>query len=213
VIANMQVKIVSLIIFLLGSHLVASLHTPTDQSLLGHSNPTFDKVKYACVVPILHQLPKLIHTSSLKKASIINEVVDEFTPQCFVAPFYGKKEIPVALGNYIKPKKTQDKPKIKVYCPHLKDTKGMTIVLTDPDAPTRSDAKWGQFCHWIAAVESLGSDGAGEVEIDGDDIVDCKCGFSATSRGIFVDVGCLRQTSVAAREDGAASLCVPASTR
>ena len=33
----------------------------------------------------------------------------------------------------------------------------MTIVLTDPDAPTREDAKWGEFCHWIAAVEVFAS--------------------------------------------------------
>lgn len=63
----------------------------------------------------------------------------------------------------------------------------MTIVLTDPDAPTRSDAKWGQFCHWIAAVESLSSDGIGEVEIEGDDIVDCKCGLSSTTYTVRVE--------------------------
>jgi phosphatidylethanolamine-binding protein (PEBP) family uncharacterized protein len=32
-------------------------------------------------------------------------------------------------------------------------TSGMTMVLTDPDAPSREDPKWGEFCHWIASVK------------------------------------------------------------
>ncbi len=28
--------------------------------------------------------------------------------------------------------------------------------MTDPDAPSRKDPKWSEFCHWIAKVPSGG---------------------------------------------------------
>jgi hypothetical protein len=114
----------------------------------------------------------------LKKANIIDGVVDDFTPKCFVAPFYGKKGRPVKLGNQINPKKTKQKPAMKIYCPDMRETLGMTIVLTDPDAPSSNNPKWGEFCHWIASVKAVrpgDQDEGFEADLDEDsDIVKCK---------------------------------------
>jgi hypothetical protein len=92
--------------------------------------------------------------SRLKKADIIDDIVDDFMPKCFVAPFYDKKkkEYPVALGNTLKPSKTKDSPSLKIYCPEIQSTPGLTIILTDPDAPSRKDPKWSEMCHWISIV-------------------------------------------------------------
>lgn len=34
-------------------------------------------------------------------------------------------------------------------------TQQLTLVLTDPDAPSREDPKWSQMCHWIVTGVSL----------------------------------------------------------
>lgn len=34
------------------------------------------------------------------------------------------------------------------------DNSAYIIVLTDPDAPSREDPKWSEFCHWIAPLPS-----------------------------------------------------------
>jgi len=91
----------------------------------------------------------------LKKANIIDEVIDDFQPKCFVAPFYGKKQKPVVFGNKFKQSKTKYKPTTKIYCPNMKSTPGLTIALTDPDAPSRDNPKWGEMCHWIAVVYAV----------------------------------------------------------
>jgi hypothetical protein len=94
----------------------------------------------------------------LKKADIIDDIVDDFKPKCFVAPFYDNKktEYPVALGNTLKPSKTEESPTLKIYCPNLHDTSGLTIILTDPDAPSRSNPKWSEMCHWISIIPTEG---------------------------------------------------------
>lgn len=96
-------------------------------------------------------------THRLRKAAIIPDIIDskDWKPQCYVVPIYKKDkkhEKYVTLGNTIKPKKTQKKPDVKIYCPGKEVTTGMTVVLTDPDAPSRKDPKWSEMCHWIAGV-------------------------------------------------------------
>ena len=95
----------------------------------------------------------------MKKADIIDRIVDDFMPKCFVAPFYEKKEnkYPVVLGNALKPSKTQDSPSLKIYCPEVDTTSGLTIILTDPDAPSRNNPKWSEMCHWIGITEGYDS--------------------------------------------------------
>lgn len=33
-----------------------------------------------------------------------------------------------------------------------------TVTITDPDAPSRDDPKWSEFCHWIATGVTLSDD-------------------------------------------------------
>ncbi|KAJ5038927.1 uncharacterized protein L3040_006605 [Drepanopeziza brunnea f. sp. 'multigermtubi'] len=90
---------------------------------------------------------------ALEAAKIISEVLDDFQPRCFLAPFYGKKSNrAVTLGNSLKQSVTEDRPTIKIYCPGLDSTAGLVVALTDPDAKSRDDPKWSEMCHWIAIV-------------------------------------------------------------
>jgi hypothetical protein len=75
------------------------------------------------------------------------------------------------LGNSIKPKKAKKQPSIALFdvvpSSHssnnnnegpiklLNDKIQLTIALTDPDAPSRDDPEWSQFCHWIATDVKL----------------------------------------------------------
>jgi hypothetical protein len=109
----------------------------------------------------------------LKKADIIDTVVDDFTPKCFISPYYSKEAKPVDLGNTLKPKNTKKKPTMRIFCPGMGETTGLTVVLTDPDAPSRKDPKWGEMCHWIAITSGFASNlelSIGEV---GTDIIEC----------------------------------------
>jgi len=96
----------------------------------------------------------------LSKAKIINEVLDDFRPKCFVAPVYGKKGL-VALGNSFKKSDTEKKPSLKIVCPNVVSTPGLTIALTDPDAPSRNNPKWSEMCHWVAIVSAVNSTATG----------------------------------------------------
>jgi len=161
----MHIIVASLATLLGASQLCTSLFLPETQHpfILSdnpfHHNP-FDHIKKA-----------------LKKADIIDDIVDSFTPKCFVTPTYfkdtggSKKEYPVYLGDHLNPKKTKKKPSMKVLCPGMNQTSGMTIVLTDPDAPSRKNPKWGEMCHWIAGVKSVRPE---EFEVEDTDIIEYK---------------------------------------
>ncbi len=94
----------------------------------------------------------------MENADIIDQVIDESVQlKCFVVPSYEKIERPVALGNVFKQSKTKEKPALKIDCPHIESTTGLTIALTDPDAPSRGDPKWSEMCHWIAIIPTSGN--------------------------------------------------------
>lgn len=94
-------------------------------------------------------------------------VVDDFTPSTMISVSYpSKKE--VTLGNTLSPDETQDKPHIQITPEPSEESSTYTVVsipfnlitpvltkvqlqvLTDPDAPSRDDPKWSEFCHWIS---------------------------------------------------------------
>lgn len=84
------------------------------------------------------------------------EVVDDFTPSTMLSIAYpSNKE--VSLGNTLKPDDTQDKPIFQITPEGEDNSKTYTIVLTDPDAPSRDDPKWSEFCHWIITDVKLPS--------------------------------------------------------
>ncbi|KAE9372210.1 putative carboxypeptidase Y inhibitor [Stipitochalara longipes BDJ] len=149
----MRYNLVRTLLLLVGARLCASGTPPEYQKLVGHGQSGFDTV-----------------IKALKQASIIDEVIDDFEAKCFVAPYYGKKERPVALGNVFKVRKTKEKPALKIYCPHIKSTPSLTIALTDPDAPSSYNPKWSEMCHWIAIIPTSSHDGF-EINLgDGTDV-------------------------------------------
>ncbi|TAQ83864.1 hypothetical protein B7494_g7811 [Chlorociboria aeruginascens] len=88
---------------------------------------------------------------ALKTAEIIDDVIDDFEPKCLISPYYGqKKQREVALGNTLKPSHTKEIPQMTILCTNVSFTEGLTIILTDPDAPSRDNPKWSEMCHWIA---------------------------------------------------------------
>jgi len=134
----MQLKLLGLVSLLAGIAISASSNTYDAQKPFGAFRNEFQKLKKA-----------------LKKADIIDGVVDDFDPKCHIVPSYidGKKERAVALGNRFKEAITEEQPRIKISCNGLPDT-GLTVALTDPDAPSHENPEWSEMCHWISIIHS-----------------------------------------------------------
>ena len=81
------------------------------------------------------------------------------------------------MGNKLKPKNTKEKPYLMIFCPEVKDTTGLTIVLTDPDAPSRGNPIWGEMCHWIAITGGYSLDAGFNIGDGGEEIVSCIVAF------------------------------------
>jgi len=82
-------------------------------------------------------------------------VISDFEPQYRLDVEWPTDES-ASLGNTLDPEKLQDAPTVSLAGPLFIDgtsLAGMTHVLavTDPDAPSRDNPKWSEFCHWIAS--------------------------------------------------------------
>jgi phosphatidylethanolamine-binding protein (PEBP) family uncharacterized protein len=54
------------------------------------------------------------------------------------------------LGNAIAPKDASDVPEVQLLDGTSKtESTAYAVAMTDPDAPSRDDPKWSEFCHWI----------------------------------------------------------------
>jgi phosphatidylethanolamine-binding protein len=95
-------------------------------------------------------------------------VVDDFIP-FFILDVSWSKHLSAELGNTIKPKKLQDAPAITLDGDPTSSfdeeacnsNATYLIALTDPDAPSRDDPKWSEFCHWIATGVPIKSSSSG----------------------------------------------------
>ncbi|GAB1314629.1 carboxypeptidase Y inhibitor [Madurella fahalii] len=92
----------------------------------------------------------------LKKAEIIPTVIDDFRPSLAVHVKWPSGRH-ASLGNTLNPKKLQDPPVILLH--DISKASGIcaagityVVALTDPDAPSRDDPKWSEFCHWIVSA-------------------------------------------------------------
>ncbi|KAI9838697.1 MAG: hypothetical protein M1819_005011 [Sarea resinae] len=94
----------------------------------------------------------------LKNSEIISDVIDDFHPTLLINITYPTTNTTANLGNTITPSSAQDPPTIELYTSSSSSPSSSsasspatnyTLVLTDPDAPSRSDPKWSEFCHWI----------------------------------------------------------------
>lgn len=92
----------------------------------------------------------LVHSAN------VGPVIDDFKPSLALHVKWpsGKH---ASLGNTLSPKKLQDAPVILLHdiskasaCCDIGIT--YVVTLTDPDAPSRNDPRWSEFCHWIASA-------------------------------------------------------------
>lgn len=100
-------------------------------------------------------------TTAIKKAGIIPDVIPDKTP--FIAEALlvvrwptGKEAM---LGNTLTTIDTADEPSVS-FTPMQSFAAatdvGYTLVMTDPDAPSRSDPKMGQWRHWLVSWMNVG---------------------------------------------------------
>ena len=74
----------------------------------------------------------------------------------------------VSLGNTLKVRHTQDEPSYSVTRPsglldQASSDLSYTITATDPDAPSRDNPEWAEFCHLIATGLHLSSSSSSSV--------------------------------------------------
>ncbi|KAI1094214.1 PEBP-like protein [Rostrohypoxylon terebratum] len=100
----------------------------------------------------------------LEKAEIFPQVIDKFLPSFLLDAEWPSGE-QAALGNTVKVDDVQDEPTITVHrggsasSSRAKESSDMTyaIVMTDPDAPSRDNPVWSEFCHFIATGVKISS--------------------------------------------------------
>ncbi|KAK4180607.1 putative carboxypeptidase Y inhibitor [Triangularia setosa] len=99
---------------------------------------------------------------ALRDAEIIPTVIDDFTPSLFLAATWSSSHHACAkLGNDLGPSKLKSAPLVTLTAPkpsNWKKAVTYVVTMTDPDAPSRDDPKWSEFCHWIAVGASTASD-------------------------------------------------------
>ncbi|CCK69176.1 YbhB/YbcL family Raf kinase inhibitor-like protein KNAG_0C00620 [Huiozyma naganishii CBS 8797] len=109
---------------------------------------------------------------SLKKHDIFKDVllstgVDTFKPAGTLAIEYPVPDVTVAMGNKLTTGTTQEKPKVFYAADQahpLDLTASYTLVMTDPDAPSRTDHKWSEYCHYVETGVKFKDPSGGFVE-------------------------------------------------
>ncbi|KAG0236600.1 phosphatidylethanolamine-binding protein [Mortierella sp. GBAus27b] len=88
---------------------------------------------------------------ALKEHGIIPDVIDSFQPTTMLAVSYknGDDVAEVALGNTLSVEETQSAPEIFFMPDSPNDM--YTLILTDPDAPSRKEPKYREYRHWIVS--------------------------------------------------------------
>lgn len=84
--------------------------------------------------------------SDLKFPEAASRVVDEFTPKCSLHLSWDNGNKVVAEGDQVTPTQAQDLPTLRF--DGDKD-KLYTIIISDPDAPSVADPKFGEWQHMI----------------------------------------------------------------
>lgn len=114
---------------------------PADQHVLA---PTEDGVRQTGLEEIVYEL---------KKAEIIPTVLDDFIPKLNITLYWPDSKVGTALGNTLKPKDLQHAPDLYAWFPDDEPSglpnMSYTLALTDPDAPSRDNPEWSEFCHGI----------------------------------------------------------------
>ncbi|EEP76596.1 predicted protein [Uncinocarpus reesii 1704] len=100
---------------------------------------------------------------ALRSNGIISDVLDDFQPKFNLKISYPSTEI--KLGTRIPTSKAQDTPTYEFHpispSTGSESNKAYSLVLTDPDAKSREEPIWSEFCHWVIAdVSGPGTGGA-----------------------------------------------------
>lgn len=93
-------------------------------------------------------------TASIKAKNIIPDVIRQsnFVPSVLFSVVWPSNGTVVIMGGKIERSLTDPEPEIKLSPMALpKGDASYTLVMTDPDAPTRSDPKFGQWRHWVVS--------------------------------------------------------------
>jgi hypothetical protein len=102
-------------------------------------------------------------TDALKSSGVIPTVVPaDFTPSMLFSVVWPGTGAEVILGEQVVRDLTLDEPQIKVLPMGGSGSTGAwaqdgdapptyTLVMTDPDAPSRADPKYGQWRHWVVS--------------------------------------------------------------
>lgn len=122
-------------------------------------------------------LPKSIE-DSLNKNEILKDLFPSAVSATIVEPLkqtllsiqYGPHQ--VSLGNHLGTKDTQEVPKVQAALTqpffaspnNVKADSKFTLIFTDPDAPSRTDKKWSEYCHFIATNLSINSSSPANTE-------------------------------------------------
>ncbi|KAG5640727.1 hypothetical protein DXG03_007420 [Asterophora parasitica] len=105
--------------------------------------------------------------ASLKREDIIPDVVPpSFAPSVLFSIVWPNGKEPV-LGNYLTREDTLEEPDINLVVPDVPKAAQeatYTLVLTDPDAPSRSGPKYRQFRHWVITGLKVASEGPSVVK-------------------------------------------------
>eukprot|EP01116_Phalansterium_solitarium_P006024 TRINITY_DN18331_c0_g1_i1.p1 TRINITY_DN18331_c0_g1~~TRINITY_DN18331_c0_g1_i1.p1 ORF type:complete len:209 (-),score=68.10 TRINITY_DN18331_c0_g1_i1:206-832(-) len=82
--------------------------------------------------------------SAFEKAELVPDVVNAFTPAVDVEVEYAKHK--VHQGNELKPSDAAHAPRV-----HWQTAPGVlhTLIMADPDAPSRHDPKYRNWRHWV----------------------------------------------------------------
>lgn len=105
-------------------------------------------------------------TATLKEHGIVDDVLkggDGKTEGALLVKYPGEAGAPgeavVLLGGTLLVAGTQAVPQVAYTqlptATPIVPTDTFTLVLTDPDAPTRGDKKWSEYCHWVVTDLTL----------------------------------------------------------
>ncbi|KAI9483115.1 MAG: phosphatidylethanolamine-binding protein [Benjaminiella poitrasii] len=101
-----------------------------------------------------------IINNTLKEINLIPDVIkDDFQPKTLLKISFEKNDKRVEFGNYLTPNDANERPKVDFVVPTTEEPgiSFYTLVMTDPDAPSVEDKKFGPWRHWIV-VNISGND-------------------------------------------------------
>ena len=94
--------------------------------------------------------------NKFKEHKVVGDVIDEFASDVALLKVEWGPDCSAQQGNVVTPRQMKDQPTTLEWSNAQADS-FYTLIMTDPDAPSRADPKYGQFQHWLV-VNIPGSD-------------------------------------------------------